>query len=135
MCPNSILLIKGIQLRSATDDLTIYQPYQSPIEGGSETSLRFLKISNPVLARAPVDDPTESGHIKRDQPLQALQDVRGYSTVFLPGASPSFILKSASSTPRVIGLRTGPIKTMTGLHTPSCQRGFVYVDSDVSQTS
>ncbi|SLM34071.1 Cleavage/polyadenylation specificity factor, A subunit, C-terminal [Lasallia pustulata] len=116
-------------LRSATDDLTIYRPYRSPIEGGSETNLRFLKISNPVLPRAPTDDPTESGQVKRDQPLKALQDVQGYSTVFLPGASPSFVLKSASSIPRVIGLGTGPIKTMSGLHAPTCERGFVYVDS------
>lgn len=59
--------------------------------------------------------------------------MQGYSTVFLPGTSPSFVLKSASSLPRVIGLGTGPIRTMTGLHTPSCERGFVQVGSDVSQ--
>ena len=77
----------------------------------------------------------ESGITKRDQPLRALQDVQGYSTVFLPGSSPSFVLKSASSLPRVISLGGGPIKSMSGLHAPSCERCFLHIDSNVSHKS
>jgi cleavage and polyadenylation specificity factor subunit 1 len=61
--------------------------------------------------------------------LLALDNINGYSTVIQRGASPAFILKEASSAPRVIGLSGKAVKGLTRFHTSSCQRGFAYLDS------
>jgi cleavage and polyadenylation specificity factor subunit 1 len=58
--------------------------------------------------------------------------VCGYSTVFQRGASPCFILKESSSSPKVIDLGGGAIKSLTRFHTSACQRGFAYIDAEVS---
>ena len=122
------------QLRSAHDDLTIYQPYQSPIEGSKDTSLRFLKISNPHLPSVPKEDPVDvdEGQQERRRPLRSLHDVSGYSVVFMPGQSPCFIIKSAFGLPTVTDMRDGAVKTLTQLHSPTCQKGLLYIDGEVS---
>ena len=66
--------------------------------------------------------------------MRVLANVSGYSTVFLPGASPCFILKSAASVPKVLGLKGKAVKGMSGFNTGGCERGWVYVDIDVSQS-
>jgi cleavage and polyadenylation specificity factor subunit 1 len=68
----------------------------------------------------------------REGTLMELKDVCGYSTVFQRGASPSFILKESSSAPRVISLSGKAVKGLTSFHTSSCQRGFAYLDAEVS---
>lgn len=123
------------QLRSANDDLIIYQPYQSPIEGSKDTSLRFLKIPNPhlpIIAREDSADFEEKQHERR-QPLRSLHDVGGYSAVFMPGESPCFIIKSAFSPPGVIDMCDGSVKGLTQLHSPTCQKGFLYIDGEVGR--
>ena len=67
----------------------------------------------------------------RDSTLVALDNVCGYSAVFLRGTSPSFILKESSSAPRVIGLHGKAVKGLTRFHTSACQRGFAYIDAQV----
>ena len=124
-----------LQLRSANDDLVMYQPYQSPIEGNKDTSLRFLKISNPHLPSIPNEDPADvvEQEQERRQPLRSLHDVSGYSAVFMPGQSPCFIIKSASSPPSIIDMCDGPVKSLTQLHSPTCKKGFLYVGEEVSR--
>ncbi|KAF6229894.1 hypothetical protein HO133_004231 [Letharia lupina] len=119
-------------LRSANEDLIIYQPYQSPIEGSKDTSLRFLKIPNPHLPRTPKEDPAdvEEREQERRQPLRSLHDISGYSAVFMPGQSPCFIIKSASSPPGVIDMCDGSVKSLTQLHSSTCQKGFLYIDGE-----
>ncbi|KAI9842274.1 MAG: mRNA cleavage and polyadenylation factor subunit [Sclerophora amabilis] len=120
-------------VRVANDDLTIYQPFhRSATEQDQSLSLtlQFLKISNPSLAKAyssSVDLPAAETDTS-SSPLRRLPDVGGYSTVFLPGVSPSFILKEASTTPKVINLRGKAVKGMSGFHTGGCEKGWVYVD-------
>jgi len=62
--------------------------------------------------------------------MRVVSDLSGYSAVFLPGGSPSFILKSAKSVPRLLGLRGAGVRGMSGFHTAGCDRGFIYVDLD-----
>ncbi len=128
-------MLTYLQLRSVNDDLIMYQPYQSPIEGSKDTSLRFLKISNPHLPSIPNEDPAdvEEKEQERRQPLRSLHDVSGYSAVFMPGQSPCFIIKSASSPPSVIDMCDGPVKSLTQLHSPTCKKGFLYVGEEVSR--
>ncbi|KAM0342432.1 hypothetical protein ACHAPU_009619 [Fusarium lateritium] len=121
-------------LRNQTDDLTIYEPLRHAREGG-ETSLSdtltFKKTSNVALAATPVekeeDDDVEQA---RFMPLRPCANVNGYSAVFLPGSSPSFVLKSSKSVPRIIGLQGIGVRGMSTFHTEGCDRGFIYADDE-----
>ena len=64
----------------------------------------------------------------RNNPMRVLTDIGGYSTVFLPGASPCFILKSSTSMPRAVGLRGAGVRGLSSFHTAGCDRGFIYID-------
>ncbi|CAK7210770.1 mRNA cleavage and polyadenylation factor subunit [Sporothrix eucalyptigena] len=120
-------------LRHANDDLTIYQPIRiaSSSSDPLAKSLRFSKIPNGAFAKASASPPPanddgtpQSGFM----PLRAVDNIGGYSTVILPGASPSFILKSAKSVPRVINLQGAAVRSLSSFHTQGCERGFIYVD-------
>lgn len=87
-------------------------------------------MSNNILARSaeePTDD-DDTTEEPRKMPLRCLENVGGYSTVFLPGPSPSFIIKSAKSIPRVLGLQGTGVRTLSTFHTEGCERGFIYSD-------
>jgi cleavage and polyadenylation specificity factor subunit 1 len=62
--------------------------------------------------------------------MRAISNLGGYSTVFLPGGSPSFIVKSAKSTPKVINLQGLGVRGMSSFHTAGCDRGFIYADAE-----
>lgn len=74
----------------------------------------------------------ENEQFGRDSMLKALANVGGYSTVVQTGTSPCFVLKEASSAPRVLSLRGKAVKGLSSLHTAECDRGFIYVDANVS---
>lgn len=121
-------------LRHDTDDLTIYEPvyHREPNASSVPLSelLSFKKCTNSTIAKsAPVeekeDDDTEQ---RRFVPLQPCDNVGGYSTVFLSGDSPSFVLKSAKSIPRIVGLQGQGVQGMCAFHTEGCDRGFIYAD-------
>lgn len=65
----------------------------------------------------------------RMMPLRKCKNVGGYETVFAPGASPSFIMKSAKTVPKVIGLQGDGVRTLSTFHTEGCERGIIYADS------
>lgn len=86
------------------------------------------------MAKSPIESAAETitaDEQNRSQPLRAVSDIGGYSTVFVAGVSPSFILKSASTLPRVFGLRGNAVKSMSGFNTEGCHKGFVYIDFEV----
>ncbi|ROW14736.1 hypothetical protein VPNG_03729 [Cytospora leucostoma] len=119
-------------LRHANDDLTIYEPQRYAKAGAYDltTSLFFRKVSNIILAKSaeePTDD-DDTTEEPRKMPLRFLQNVGGYSTVFLPGPSPSFIIKSSKSIPRVLSLQGTGVRTLSTFHTEGCERGFIYSD-------
>ncbi len=60
--------------------------------------------------------------------MRVISNLAGHSTVFLPGASPSFIIKSAQSLPKVLGLQGSAVRGMSSFHTAGCHRGFIYAD-------
>ncbi|GKT74583.1 CPSF A subunit region [Colletotrichum tofieldiae] len=121
-------------LRHANDDLTIYEPIRLESQDktlGLAKTLHFQKITNPALAKSPIevaDD--EANEQPRFVPLRPSANINGYSTVFLPGASPSFIIKSAKSSPKVVGLQGIGVRGMSSFHTEGCERGFIYADSE-----
>jgi len=60
--------------------------------------------------------------------MRAISNVAGYSAIFLPGGSPSFVLKSARSTPKVLRLQGLGVRGLSSFHTAGCDRGFIYTD-------
>lgn len=124
-------------LRAANDDLTIYHPFRVPSESPCATlssTLNFLKSPNSHLPKNPdvsaeetaISDPRQS---QRNTPMRVVSNLAGYSAVFLPGGSPSFIFKSAKSMPRVLDLRGKGVRGMSSFHTEGCDRGFIYLDT------
>ncbi|RDL33101.1 Uncharacterized protein BP5553_08540 [Venustampulla echinocandica] len=117
-------------LRPSSDDLTIYEPFRTNSQSSSDSlssSLHFLKMHNPHLAKntyTSAEEPSNMG----DHPMRTISNLGGYSAVFLPGGSPSFILKNAKSTPKVISLQGTGVRGMSGFHTAGCDRGFIYAD-------
>lgn len=120
-------------VRHSNDDLTIYQPFR--VSSGEESgelskSLHFQKITNDHLAKSPAavaDDEAEQQ--PRMMPLRKCANVGGYETVFLPGASPSFVMKSSKTIPKVISLQGDGIRSLSSFHTEGCERGIIYADS------
>ncbi|RDW87599.1 hypothetical protein BP5796_03293 [Coleophoma crateriformis] len=122
-------------VRPSTDDLTIYEPFRTSSSGPTyalTSSLQFLKIHNPHLAQNPIvsAQTSDAQQGTRDNPMRVLSNLNGYSAVFLPGGSPSFILKSAKSSPKVLGLQGKGVRGLSGFHTAGCDRGFIYIDID-----
>ena len=60
--------------------------------------------------------------------MRIASNIGGYSCVFLPGASPAFVVKSSKSLPRVIDLQGIGVRNMSSFHTVGCDKGFIYVD-------
>ncbi|KAG9247800.1 CPSF A subunit region-domain-containing protein [Calycina marina] len=119
--------------RSSNDNLTIYQPFRvdSPELKSLTATLHFCKVPNSRLAKDPVlsaETTSEDPPSTRNNPMRILSNVSGYSCVFLPGASPAFVLKGSKTLPKVISLQGSGIRNMSIFHAPGCDRGFIYVD-------
>ncbi|KAF2196300.1 hypothetical protein GQ43DRAFT_436136 [Delitschia confertaspora ATCC 74209] len=112
-------------------------PFHYPARSSSSSepftsNLRWIKLSQqhlPKYSEEPALDTEDAGR-REESTLIPLDNVGGYSTVFQSGASPCFILKEASSAPRVIGLSSKAVKGLTRYHTAASERGFAYIDVD-----
>ncbi|KAL7620400.1 mRNA cleavage and polyadenylation factor subunit [Parahypoxylon ruwenzoriense] len=119
-------------VRHDNNDVTIYHPFRT-LPGPTQelsTSLQFQKLSNPTLANSTdemVDD--EDDEVLRTPSMRRCENIAGYSTVFIPGNSPSFILRSSKTQPKVLGLQGDGVRGMSPFHTEGCERGFIYADS------
>ncbi|KAL8824130.1 MAG: hypothetical protein Q9170_008244, partial [Blastenia crenularia] len=119
-------------LRSASNDLVIYQPFQSPVAGNKDTTLHFLKIANPNFASTSLPLAYDGDDDSKREPMRAITDLSGYNTVFVPGEDPAFVIKSASGQPQRISMREKPIKSLAGLNTSKCGKGFAYINQEGS---
>jgi cleavage and polyadenylation specificity factor subunit 1 len=123
------------QIRTSTDDLVIYKAFHYPARAASDPwtkNLRWIKLSQQHVPRYTDELDGADGDAGLRSTLVPLDDVCGYSTVFRKGTSPAFILKESSSAPRVIGLHGKAVKGFTRFNTSECQKGFAYLDADVS---
>ncbi|ODH13612.1 hypothetical protein ACO22_07085 [Paracoccidioides brasiliensis] len=121
-------------LRSNSNELILYEPYHTVQSTENRLSdLRFLKIANhhfpKFLPESNLGNLSDSDR-QLARPLRALGDVCGYRTVFMPGNSPCFIIKSATSIPHVMNLRGKTVHSLSSFNIPACEKGFVYVDTD-----
>lgn len=118
-------------VRSATDDITLYEPFHYPSTSPTSafsSSLRFRKVSNSFIPKW--NEEASEASDGRPSPLKALKNVGGYSTVFIPGASPSFIIRQAASLPRIISLSVNNTRALTPYNSQRCQAGFAFVSTD-----
>ena len=122
-------------MRSSSDDLIIYEPFRVESEATKPltSTLHFSKISNPHLAQDPelsAETTGEDPRSTKNNPMRTLSNIGGHSCVFLPGASPAFVIKSSKSLPKVISLQGAGVRNMSSFHTVGCDRGFIYVSFD-----
>lgn len=90
---------------------------------------------NHNLSKTPLEGSSGSysgSRHQRTQSLRVLANVGGFSSVAMTGDSPCLILKHASSQPHVQNLRGKAVHSLSGYNTSTCERGFVFVDPDVS---
>ncbi|KAI1136113.1 CPSF A subunit region-domain-containing protein [Hypoxylon sp. FL0543] len=119
-------------VRHDEDDITLYQPFRAPSSTTQDlsTTLHFQKLPNPVIADdlfVPADHDVDE--VNRAPPMRRCDNIGGYKTVFLPGSSPSFVLKSSKTLPKVLRLQGNGVRGMSPFHTEGCERGFIYTDS------
>ncbi|KAI0876897.1 CPSF A subunit region-domain-containing protein [Hypoxylon argillaceum] len=117
--------------RNAKNDVTVYEPFRSISDSTTELSrsLHFQKLPNSTVAKdveIVIEDDVEG---QRTYPMRRCNHIAGYKTIFLPGDSPHFILKSSKTLPKVIELHGSGVRGMSLFHTEGCERGFIYADS------
>lgn len=123
-------------MRTENDDLLVYRPYVDAGAKDKENSnLRFFRETNHFLPDVPSNLDTDSSNSRsqRARPLRILPNVSGFSTVFMPGTSASFVFKTSTSVPHIIRLRGGYVRGLSGFDSSAigCAEGFVFVDSMV----
>ncbi|WPH02696.1 Hypothetical protein R9X50_00556200 [Acrodontium crateriforme] len=119
-------------LRNSVDDLTIYEPfyYNSSTQASAQddfSSLRFRKVPN--LSMPKYDETLSSEEGDRPSPLQAMR-IGQYHTIYVPGSTPSFVIKESMSRPHVIGLRATKIRSLTSLSRQGSESHLALVNKD-----
>ncbi|PWY71481.1 protein cft1 [Aspergillus heteromorphus CBS 117.55] len=119
-------------LRSENDDLFIYKPFVIPAGSRKDAPcLGFSKEANNTLPN--VTSGLESRQFDNTQyrarSLRVLPNISGLSTVFMPGVSAGFVLRTSTSSPHFLRLRGECILSLSGFDTPDCSKGFIYLDS------
>lgn len=78
---------------------------------------------------------SEDSSLQKPAALKLLPNIGGYSTVFMAGGSPSFVIKDATSLPRIVSLRGEGVRRLSGLNSRKCEAGFAWVDTTVRYRS
>ncbi|KAJ5753862.1 uncharacterized protein N7511_008015 [Penicillium nucicola] len=118
--------------RTDNDDLIFYRPMLmlSNIDNEPFRCLQFVREANHVLPKN-LSGETSQTNDQRRRPLRILSDIAGFSTVFMPGASSSFVFKTAKSSPHILRLRGGYTHWLSSFSSAAtgCENGFIYIDS------
>ncbi|KAJ8120539.1 hypothetical protein ONZ43_g2774 [Nemania bipapillata] len=107
----------ALYTRNDKNDMTVYEPFRSILDSTVELSrsLHFLKLPNSTVAKdveAVTEDDVEG---QRTYPMRRCDNIAGYKTIFLPGDSPHFVLKSSKTLPRVIELQGSGVRDSQGI--------------------
>lgn len=118
-------------LRSASDDLTLYEPYRCPFsfnisEGGWTENLRFRKVAFNYVPK--YDEASVEDAEGRPSPLKACK-VGNHSIVVVPGATPSLLLREADSLPKVLTLRCDKARSLVPIHWAHSAADFTLLNS------
>ncbi|KAI0976786.1 CPSF A subunit region-domain-containing protein [Xylaria arbuscula] len=117
--------------RNDQNDVTIYEPFQATSGPSAELSksLHFLKLSNSTIAQNSEIVTEDDVEGQRTYPMRKCDNIAGYKSIFLPGDSPHFIIKSSKTLAKVIEFQGSSVRGMSLFHTEGCERGFIYADS------
>ncbi|KAF2764795.1 hypothetical protein EJ03DRAFT_385763 [Teratosphaeria nubilosa] len=109
-------------LRTSDESLVIYEPYHSGQFGEDERvgSLRWRKVPHTYIPKydPQLDDPAtaEDGEPTETKPARMMAtNVAGRSVIYLPGSSPSLIIKEAASRPKILGIAVEDVRTLAPL--------------------
>jgi cleavage and polyadenylation specificity factor subunit 1 len=103
-------------LRSPSDDINIYSPYQDTSKGAKVKVLQFRKIAHSYLPKAP---PEEADAATPKCPLRVITAPNGNACVFVPGHSSAIILRTASTEPTILSIRPHHLQSAAALVSPS----------------
>jgi cleavage and polyadenylation specificity factor subunit 1 len=120
-------------LRTAMDDIVLYEPFNDRKLASNSpwhTGLRFRKVPMAYIPKYAESADTEL----EAKPLPLRQVKAGqYQAICIPGVLPGLILKSASSSPRVLEVRTtnepGIPRRISSLNCAHCEKGFLTTDA------
>jgi cleavage and polyadenylation specificity factor subunit 1 len=103
-------------LRTAEDSLILYEPFHYDQDNSSPrpgfANLKFRKVPNTYTPKFDPELDVEEG--SKPARLSSIQ-VNGGHAVYVPGSSPSLILKESTSVPRILGIRTDHVQALASL--------------------
>ncbi|EED16015.1 cleavage and polyadenylation specificity factor subunit A, putative [Talaromyces stipitatus ATCC 10500] len=117
-------------IRSATDDLIIYKPVrENSKDEKTGVTLKYIKESNHFLPKVPIEAAATDTQ-QRMPGLRRLADIGGYAAVLMSGASPSLVVRTSKSLPRVFSIQSDSIRGISGFDSAGCEKGLIYVDNE-----
>ena len=118
-------------IRNEFGDCEAYEPFNSngtEVEDLAPSTLRWNRkgcaVSNGIYGDT--DDNPAAPNLGK---LRALGDVNGYSTVFVPGVTPTLLLKEPSSNLRAIELSDSSVRDFCTFHSDSNPHGAALVSN------
>ncbi|RMZ20195.1 hypothetical protein D0859_15805 [Hortaea werneckii] len=121
--------------RTSLDDLAMYEPFwytgdnSDPRNSGFE-GLRWRKVPNTYVPKYDENLDTEAADACPG--LLKAAEIGGRHCVYVPGSSPSLLVKESTSLPRVLGLRSSAVKSFTSVNRAGFLDGFALVEGDGS---
>ncbi|KAI6828359.1 protein CFT1 [Hortaea werneckii] len=121
--------------RTSLDDLAMYEPFwytgdnSDPRNSGFE-GLRWRKVPNTYVPKYDENLDTEAADACPG--LLKSAEIGGRHCVYVPGSSPSLLVKESTSLPRVLGLRSSAVKSFTSVNRAGFLDGFALVEGDGS---
>jgi hypothetical protein len=114
----------------------IYRPFLVEGSESSPPKLKFLKEINHHLPKVPAEASHKTGKAdqRRTRPLRVVSNSTGLSAVFMPGASPSFVLRTLKSLPHIVELRGDFVRGFSEFKSSEIATSFAYIDSHVCFT-
>lgn len=111
----------------------IYRPILLAASEFGPPGLKFLKEINHQLPQIPVDPSYGAGNTnqQRPRPLRVLSHIAGLSAVFMPGASPSLVVRTLKSLPHIVELQDSSVRGLSEFKSSGTATSFVYIDRHV----
>jgi cleavage and polyadenylation specificity factor subunit 1 len=117
-------------LRTISDDVVLYEPFQIPATVGTFRFRRIPCRRIPGFMEAKSSDDESAS--KPTMSMRYIKNVGGFSAVSLSGSSPALVVKSASSLPRIHSLSEAAVLAISHHHDQSCSNGLIYLDDKSS---
>ncbi|KAI6887186.1 protein CFT1, partial [Hortaea werneckii] len=121
--------------RTSLDDLAMYEPFwytgdnSNPKSSGFE-GLRWRKVPNTYVPK--YDENLDTDAADARPALLKAAEIGGRHCVYVPGSSPSLLVKESTSLPRVLGLRSSAVNSFTTINRDGLHDGFALVEGDGS---